>query len=341
MGGGNSTKTSVDIQNKQLIVNKSDIKLLAQNINKSTTNIVQETTKNCNVSGQLGNETSHTFGDVGGDFVSYTDQAIDGNLNLSCIQDSNMRSDLVKEVAQQMSNAVRSSMSSDAFAQLQAHAKTAQERGFASMPQFANKTESETRVINDLTMRNESSKELTNIISNVTDHSFSNKNLQECYATAQTNNRDVINAGNVRGNVNLTTKQNIKLDAVLSCIQKDENIMKIIEKSASVMGLDVAEEQKNVSKVKAEATAESKEKSTGPIQDVFTGVTDVVGGVSGLFQGMTAPIIIGIIASAICVVIIAVVLIAVGPKMMEQAGKMSAQRNPMGALGAFAGAGDD
>lgn len=315
MGGGNSTKTSTYIKNKQLIVNKNDIKLMAQNINKSTTDIVQETTKDCAPTAILGNTTNHKFGNVAGDFISDTEQGIDGNLQLKCVQDSNMRTNVIKEIAQKMSNEIRNNMSADAFSQLQAEAKSAKANGFASMPQFGNKTEADSKIIQDLEMRNESTKDITNIISNITTNKFSNKNLQQCYATAQAMNRDIKDVGDVGGNVVLKTKQNIKLQAILDCVQKEENIMDIVEKSAAAMGLKVTDEQelKSETQVKSQATAESV--ATGPIEEVF-------GGVTGMLKGMTLPIIIGIVGCVLCVIVLGIVAVIAGPKLMEQANKM-------------------
>ena len=325
MGGGNSTESNTRVVNNQLIVNENDLTLVAKNINKSTTNLLEKTAKSCNQSSNPSQVVESDFGDIGGDYNSgNVSLDMSATFNAKCVQDSNIQSDFVKEVSQKMAQSLKDSMKNDAFATLAAKAEALKQTAFMAPPSFGDRSTSNSNIENNITQINKDKKNLTNIIENVTNNNITKENVQQCIQSADPVQLRRDRAKRVGGTVTIgDTTMKMSTNVVMDCLQVEKQVLKIAEKAAASMEMQLVTEKSASSKVDAAAASSSKAIATGPLE-----------GLAGLLGAGMIPIIISVVASVICVLIIGVVGVLVGPKIMD----MMKPKNPMdqltGAMGA-------
>lgn len=295
--GSSSSRSTVNIENDTLIVNKSDISIETQNLNNLTSNSIMESTKGCSAGVEQSQVVSFAGAQVAGDFnIGEIDQSQTATVNFSCSQGSEIANTVGNQAVSDMMSKLENSSSADVMAKLAAATDSQQQSGAGSGLLSAgsdSSSDSNTNISNKLTNITDTKKNLKNIISNNVTNNFKASNIDNCIATVK-NSQKVDNSGiKVSGSVNIgkiTQSQAAKL--VSDCVQKANMSGKAIQETLAALKITVKEESETTAKADITGEAKSTQKSTGPIEEIGTAVSGIIGSVGGLMTGMMAPLII-------------------------------------------------
>lgn len=279
---GSTTISSTSINNNQLIINKDTLHAMAEDVNKTMSDVVNRSIKSCSQSASNTESSTIHLGDIGGNFTTGPIELdMVSKIDFKCLQDSNIQTQIVQETAQKIMDGLKSSMKSDAYSTLAAQATASTKNGFLSLP-TADKTEGITKIVNNMKQINETDRDLTNIIVNETTNKFTNENIQKCMQQISNSQTSNITAGNIAGNATVgPIKLSQSTDSVLSCVQVEKNITDVLKTSMSNIGLTVDDSKSGSSttNVTAASTASTEHGGIGDLFNIYTLISVVVSAV--------------------------------------------------------------
>lgn len=323
MGASSSVATSI----KNYNVNRSDLEVLNKQVNEFVSNSVTTSAASCAAS-----SSSYVQNDIGNIRVVGKknkakigiDTEQDVQLTFQCIQQSIQQTNVSNEMAQSIMNNLSQSVGNDAVAKLMQEAEAKNEVGAAAPPWGS--ASSDVNVNVETTNINETSRKLSNLISNSVANNVKNEDIKECFlktAAAISNkvgNIDVIGEEN-EFELNMSSKQVSKSFA--TCQQLTQQTATVTNAIATALGLTVVDDTKN------KASTESESKATS--SNVVKGLDSVIGALGNLLGlgmlGALAPILIPIssISSCICCLIIIIFLVKMGGSKKSNSGEQTGE----------------
>lgn len=299
-GGKDETKNDTKIrqQSNKTIINESQLNIMNESLMQSATNVVLENAKICGASSTMraGNVIQNaTTG--GGVRISGTSISQDATVDLSCIQTTQTKSDIVTKISKELDNHLKNRMDTDSATKLESTAKNLVENGSLRLGG------SDTVNINDINMednlyqRTTSGVNVSNVVANIVSANFTQRNIDDCTVklaeSAENRVSNVVDTGNVGIVIENTTIEQAG-KAVNQCFQSSDIINNITNDVVENLGIDVEQVQSSTDKTEMSAEVENEVKNKGMIDEFFGGLGDLFGGGNLLL----IIIIIAIIAGA-------------------------------------------
>lgn len=324
--GGSSSQNTITNRNNTLIVDKSDIKVLNEQINNTSSNVAVEQAKSCSSETNISNMINLSHARIQGDLNIGTDGnnpsnkcsvELDSDVNVTfqCTQVSQVSNQMgismIDTIMQQLQNNVSNDVLNDMNNIASAKAK-AGSLSFGGSSSTSNNVET----INDYKSITETHKDLENVVRNSVEANFSSKDAQKCINKVNQSQGIDASGSFVGGNANICNfKSSVAANVFTSCMQESDIGNKITEDITRNLGITVTDTKSNTieNKTKSETTAESI--TTSVFEDIGTGIGNAIGGLFSLFGlGALIPFAIPIAAASCvcCCCVLVILLLSVG-----------------------------
>lgn len=332
MGGGQSTKATVNSQLKNNIVNETTIKNLNKTVMNNATNTLIDIAASCSASTDLTNTCRIRAGKISarGKGSNVSVQAKQDNAlkaNFSCVNESSAASDMKSSMKETIKNEIKAVSDTDLMNKLTAKAAGSSEQGFgANLPGMKGpKVDSTTNTNIENNVTNRFNQTIENVLEKNFSNNFSSKTVSECIDKKVLKNRADLDADGIEadegGKVDLSCVQTNSVESVTSCKSLSQAINKSVDGIIKDLGLQTVKEDKVKAKSESDASAEAKNVATGPIQDMgkaVAGVVDSVGNAAGNILGGAALLTLGpsliafLLCCCCCVISIGLVFLSKG-----------------------------
>lgn len=330
MGNGQTTNSSISSQLKNNIVNESTINNLNKSVMNSATNTLINNAQACSTTTAAENSCKIRAGRVvargaGSRSAVSVDQANKVEVNFSCVNESSSASDMQSSMKETIKNELKAVSDSDLQNKLSAKAASSSEQGFganlpgAGAPQV--NTNVNTNIENNVT--NRFNQNIENILEKNFSNNFSSNTVSECINKKTVSNRANIDADGLEaeegGVAELTCNQSNSVKEVTSCKALSTAINKSVDGVLKDLGIQTVKEDKTKASSESDASAESKNVSTGPIQDMgkaVAGVVDSIGNAAGNIMGgaimgaMAPSLIVLCLCCCCCIISIVIVMMS-------------------------------
>jgi hypothetical protein len=299
-------KNKIRNENNTLIVNRSSLNVVNEQINSNTSNVAVDNAKTCSSATNLSNEISFRGADIGGNLNigASDDPNKDCSVELKqtaavsfkCAQASSVRNDMATEMIKTMMNQMENSVSEDIMTQLdnKAAATTKTEGGLGSS---SSSSDNEVTNINNYQSVTETSKNIENIVKSSVESNFSVKDAQDCMNVVNMKQGFDASGARVAGDVNMCNFKATQVASIMGeCIQKSDTGNKVMETVTTAMGVKIKEDVKKSSTMKAKTVTEATAETKGmELPDI-----SLFGGMGGMSMSL-APCVL--ICCCVCILI--------------------------------------
>jgi hypothetical protein len=292
---GSSSKSTVTNNISNLTINKNELEAFNSQVNEFVTNVVTKNTAACSSGATMINENS--MGDIN---VVGKKQKVNATLNasqksqvsLDCIQKAIQQTNVGNSVAQGIMQNLQNSVSNEQLTAMVAQADSKTSSGFGGFNPFSS-ANSEINMNLSNTQINETSRKLSNMISNKVASNTNNSSFQECGSKSFLQQGNKVGNLNVLGDeneVNLTLNSDQYSEVISKCEQLTQQTAESVSDVATTLGVVVKDDTENKTKSDTASTAKSINEAKG--------IGDLI---SGIFGMMGLGFLSGPIGSAICV----------------------------------------
>ena len=290
-GSGSKSKTQQNLTNNTVNVNTID------NVNKTVMNagieVLVENANQCSSAVNQNNLCKMTNISSSGDFNFNSNQSNISKVNFACVNASEASSEMATSMIQSMMGELNQLSGTSAGATLNAAAASENTGGFGGYG--TSKSNTAANVTNNLT--NETKTRIENIYENNLKSNFNSETVNECIG--KTMQKNISSADNIQtdGTANIECVQTNNLEQIQECKQLAESLNKTLKETASEIGFEVVSENVATSETKSDSKTKSINVTTGPIEEIATGMAGII---SGIFGIVMAPYI----ASIVCFLLI-------------------------------------
>jgi hypothetical protein len=289
--------TKLSVKDNKTIINKSQIDILNESITENIANTVIKTASHCGATTTGAQEIKITRVRAEGDINFDLNQKQDVNLNFSCVQFGEVRSEIANDLYKQMMQSLTNSNTTNVIQQLDAAAKLKIDSGFASWGPATN-NESDTEITYE--QINDNNINLQTVIKNSITNNFTVEDIKTCITSVigtQTIYADDILAG---GNITFGANQEQSIESYQQCSQIQSTAQNITNKITDVLGIEII----NQSESNSESSSENRLESEITNQGLFGGLGDlfngIFSGIGSIFGSLTTPFIICSLIICLC-----------------------------------------
>jgi hypothetical protein len=299
MGNSSSSNTNQTITNNT--INKNTLNMLNQTIMNTAVNTMVSTANQCSTSVNATNNCSANLGSVNGGLNINANQSNKASVDFSCLAQTESVGGINSAMTNSLAAELKALNGTTAAAQLNSLAKSSNKSGAGAFGSSSSATSNST-VNNNVT--NETVQNISNIFQNNITNNFTQKTLNECVSTTNLVNNVNPQAAVVNGGANITCIQSNTLEQVQKCEFLSAAINKTTNAVASELGLSVVSSSETQNKTEATNVAKSENVATGPIQDFFNGISNVLQSIPGFASCSSFGPILGPICCICCILII-------------------------------------
>ena len=296
MGSSSSSTVTNTISN--LTVNTSTLESFNQQTNNFITSNIMKASANCAATSTQSSDNEAGDITVVGkkQKVNLTmDTTQDNKVNLQCIQNTIQQMDISSTMAQSILQNMQQAISNDQMANLVNNAEASLKAGAGGsfLNPFANSS-SEINMNLSNTQINETTRKLSNVISNTVANNVEATDIKNCFAKSiqlQSNKVGNLKIIGEENELNLTMSTKQVGQSLATCQQLTEQTSKCTSALATTLGFTIVDDTKN--KIETEATTKTKAETS------VAGFDAIIGAIFSGLQG-----IVGVYVAAIAGVII-------------------------------------
>jgi hypothetical protein len=316
--GGSKSKSKIRNENNTKIVNRSDINILNEQINNSSSNTATDAAKSCSSSVIMKNMLDFSGAIIDGDFNiggggsnPNEDCAVELSQSVKstfkCTQTSSVRNDMAQKMVETVMTNLENSADASVLNDMNSTAASAAETGSISMPGGGGaKSSSEVETINNFESVTETNKDIQNIVKNSVENNFSSKDAQECINKVNAAQGLDASGSMIRGSVNVCKfKSDQVADIFGECMQNSDVGNKVLNDITRDLGITIKEDSSAGVENQTVSTAESSAVQTGIIGEIG----DMISGIFGMFGLAAMAPILSPISVACCVICCCVILL--------------------------------
>jgi hypothetical protein len=278
--GSSKSRSTVNINNTQLVMNTQNISVMTDNVNRTVAEEIMKKSTECSSATQatqtmdLGNIVTK-----GPNTKVGIKQGQNVKVDLSCISNNDIKSTMTTAMINEMSSNLTSSNNQEVMSKLAAAAKSDSTSGFLALGSTS--SDSNTNITNDLTSITEINKSITARVENEVKKSLESQDMSKITSSliAEQNLR----AGNITAleGAEVNIGQEITVEVVAKLIANSNVANTTATSVMNAFGIVNSDEVKQSSKADVSATAESKAESRGPAESIAAGFAAIIAALTG------------------------------------------------------------
>lgn len=299
MGSSSSTSSSIELESNTMLVNNTDLSTINKTVNKQITENITNDAKSCSNAANINQNIDFSSTEIGGDFTFTGGQTAKAFVDFSCVQVGSVLQKSAQSMKDTLMDSLQKSVSANVLDTMNAKASSAQESGFGSFADTSTATDVKQTV--NFSQTTNTRKHLENLVESEIRNKFTTNTISDCINTSNIAQNFNVSGAKIKGSANVVLEQEAALDAVGKCIQNQQIVNNIASDVAKTIGLDYKTVDTTVKTTAMEAEATAESKSTGPIGEVFAGVSGVLESIGNIFGlGGLGGIIIVVGILAVC-----------------------------------------
>ena len=312
--GAKPSKTiaTVDNTTEQVIVSENTMNLLNEqvnNINAQTTitnnqNALQETRGDNTIDFR----GCHIKGSVNIDRVTQKSVIL---VDFKSVQVSTVENKIAQNMLDKIMTGIENSVNAETLAVMKAAAESSSKNGFIPP---AGDTKSNAKNKFNMKINNNTDTNISNVIKQSINVGFNVEDIKKCVDSI--NDKQSLDFSNceVDGNVTIENfTQDASIENIGSCLQNSSVTNKVINMAASELGVSVLSNTEYASKIEQTGKAKAKEITTDPVEDLFNGLSNVIGSIGGAFgMGDNATMAVSSSSSSSLCVLLLVLMLGLG-----------------------------
>lgn len=324
--GQSKSKSSQIIENNT--VNKDYINTLNETIMNVGIETVVNNAKNCTSAVSLNNSCSLAGSKISGDFNFSGNQSNNALIDFACVNSDNAVTQMSNDMILALAAQIKTLNETDAAVDLNNAIAASNNTGFGSIGGSSSGSSS-TSVSN--TISNETITNIENIYKQNLNNNFTSNTVSECIGkTALSNTQDLSNL-DIGGSANVECYQTNSLEQIQRCKQLSESLNETMNQTLQELGLKSDTIAETSSDTKAETSVETENISTGPIQDISTGIATVFTSIGDIFGFGSFGSTLSSICSICCILIIVCIVAFVA----MESGVLEQNKSPFGNSSSF------
>ena len=283
------SKSTMEVINNQLNVNEDYFSSFSSNTNEAVSNILNVAEKSCSSSTMNSQEQDIKLSGVKAGSINIGGkQTMAVSITAECIQKSELRANMIKEISQQIINDMQNNMNTESKNDIKTRADSKSSTGLGSglfSPTINDDVN--TKIRNDITNVNKNNESLTNIVSNSVISNFTNEDIQKCINDA--NNKQKQSAlieDSVASNININFDQDLSVQVFNKCIQDNINVNTILDKTATALDLSLTRVKEVSNDTKNESDISTATEAAGIGEAVAVGAEGLGTGLSNVYKGL-------------------------------------------------------
>lgn len=324
--GQSKSKSSQVIENNT--VNKDYINSLNETIMNIGVETIVNNAKNCTSAVSLNNSCSLAGSKISGDFNFSGNQSNAALLDFACVNADNAVTQMTNDMLLSLAAEIKTLNETDAAVDLNNAISSTNNTGFGSTG-GSSSASSSSSVSN--TISNETITNIENIYRQNLNNNFTSNTVSECIGkTSLSNTQDLSNL-DIGGSANVECIQTNTLEQIQRCEQLSESINKTMNQTLQELGLKSDTIAETTSETSAEVVVETENTSTGPIQDISTGIAGIFTSIGDIFGFGSFGSTLFSICSICCIVII----VCIFAFFAMQSGVLEQNKSPFGNTSSF------
>jgi hypothetical protein len=317
--GGSKSKATVLQQNETLIVNKSSLDVLNEQIQKTIVNTTIDIVKECSAS-TTATQLQHIKGlKIGGDVNIGGTQKQEVLLDFTCAQSDQVQQgvsqEMVQEILQQMENKVDNSVMTD----LEAKAKSKSKNDWGALPWGGSDAEADTKQIVNNTVINDTDRTLKNVVKTAVETNFTQNIAEKCMATVVASQKVIVEEIAAAGDFNYEMHQEQVVNLYADCVQGSEIANNITSNIATFYDMKIEDDTTTKAETEMTGKSESESVQTGFFQGIASVVESIgtaIGNIFGLgslgaLSPLSSPISV-ICCCCLCIMMIVMMFMGSG-----------------------------
>ena len=280
--GASKSKANSSQEITSTTLNQNLMDTLNKNIMNTSVETLIKSASACSSAVDQTNQCKVSDTTIAGDFNINATQSNIAKVNFACIQAAQARADMSNAMSQSMISQMKSLNGTDGAAALNSAVAASNQTGSLSTGGGSTSTKNKGKVETNVT--NETISRVENIFEQNLANNFTQDTVNQCIGKTNQNNVVDVEGVKVGGNANIGCTQTNSIEVVQECKQLSEAINKITQDTANELGFVIEGESSTTSVDTVTATTKSDNVTTGALQDLFTGVADVITSAGAFFN---------------------------------------------------------
>lgn len=305
--GGSQSQSAVNEVNNTLIANNTSVNILNENLNNVVVNSIMNEAKTCTAGIFQGQNIviKGVHAATGSINLNVTQNAA-STLSFQCVNVSVVMNQAGNQMLQQIMSNLQTSTSAAALSQMEALAAAAATTGAGAQASGSTSTVNQIINFNEINTTNTN---LKNVVQNSIQSNFTSNVVQNCIATVANNqNISIENITTEIGSISTVIDQTTAVNLVTSCVNSTNIGNSVTQSIMSALGISTTASSETELTSSQSGTAESKAESTGPIQDLFNGISNMLNGIFGPLEYASIASSASVTLCCICCCVLLIIM---------------------------------
>ncbi len=302
MGNTQARSTVTQVDNK-LIMSEDDIKIHSEDINNFITNTSINDYKNCSNSvNELQNITFKNIDVEGNLNIDGVSQKQSAAITFDCYQASTVRQEVGQEMIANMMNNLQNNVSQEILSKMNANAKAAAESSFGAIGNVQSNTN--VNSISNYKSVTKNYKDIENVLKNNVENNFTQEMMRSCVNNVNTSQNIQFQDIKVKGNANIRAINQEQGSIVFAeCIQNNNTGNKIMNAAIGMLGVKSEDTTNIVAKTIMEAETSTTAHQAGFFESIGKAIGDIFSGITSMFSGESGMVCCICACMVICIVL--------------------------------------
>jgi len=306
--GGSSSKSSIEQVSENLVVNKSDLNILNEQLNSVQVSTIMKEAQSCSAAITQDQLVKSKGLKSAGKLTIKIAQMQKSDLSFSCVNATKVRNDIANQMASNIMQNLETTTSADILNKLGSIAASKAESGALVLPGAGSMSQNDIKQIVKSTNVTENKKNISTIVKNVIDNTFTVDNVKKCIAMA--GQAQAVVFEDTRGEeVDFIVDQQQAATLITQCVNNNDVSQNLTTGLMQVFDIKAKDTSTVKTETQMEATSESVSKTKGLIEEAGGAIAGLIKApfeaIGSVFSGTgTIGQIVSVIILCICCILL-------------------------------------
>lgn len=265
---GSSSRSTINIVNNVLEVDKNTITVSNDQINKLIVDTIVNSAQNCSGTAISNQDIILSGVTAEGDFGGIFTQDSTVNLDFKCVNANDVKDSVSTDMINDLMTDLQSNTNQEVLAKMSAAANAQSDSGFLSILSAPSNSKSNVKMQNNYNILKDYQRNIVNSVSNILQKNFTTNIVSNCIATAIANQKVIISNIKTNGNFTPTINQTIAVSLITNCLNQNGVSNKITQELINTFGIKAIDTTSQSSQIDEKASTNATSKSSG-VEDLF------------------------------------------------------------------------
>lgn len=306
--GGSSSKSSVQQESNNLVVNKNDVNVLNQQLNTVQINTIMKEAQSCSA-GITQDQLLKSKGmKSGGKLTINISQMQHSDLSFSCLNATTVRNDIANQMVSNIMQNLTTNTSADILNKMAQTVASKAESGSLVLPWGGSDAQNNLSQIVNSTNVNDNKKVIQAVVSNAIDNTFKVDNVKNCISMVG-QAQAVVFEDTQGEEIDFVVNQQQAAQLLTQCVNNNNVSQNITSGLMQVFNIAASDTSITKMETQSEATSETASQRKGLIEETGAALAGIIKApieaIGGVFSGLgTVGKIFSILLVCVCCILI-------------------------------------